>query len=337
VKAIVKARPEPGVEIWDVPAPEPGPDDVLIRLMAASVCGTDLHIHEWDEWSAARIKPPRIIGHEFYGEIIAVGSRVTDRKVGDRVASESHVVPIDSPWMQSGLGHVAPETQILGVDIDGGFAEYAVMPWWNARITDPSVPPHLACFQDALGNAVHTVMAGPVKGQRVLITGLGPIGLFAVAICRALGAEQIIGVEPAPYRQELARKLGIDAVFSPGPSLLSQLGTVDATLEMSGHPESLDLAIRATRPGGRISLLGVYRHAHQDLPMNDVIFKGLVLQGIVGRKLWETWDQMAELFASGQLNLEPVVTHTFHFTEFARAMELLTAGNAGKVVFTFED
>ena len=335
MKAIVKAHAAPGVEIWDVPEPTMGPDDVLIRLIAASVCGTDLHIYEWDAWSAARIKPPRIIGHEFYGEVIAVGANVSERKVGDRVASESHVVPLDSPWLKNGLGHVAPETQILGVDIDGGFAEYAAIPWQNARITAPEVLPHLACFQDALGNAVHTVMAGPVEGKRILITGLGPIGLFSVAICKALGAAEVIGIEPSPYRQNLAHQLGIDRVLEPGDHVAAEIGEVDGTLEMSGHPASLDLAIRATRPGGRISLLGVYRTAAQTLPMNDVIFKGLALQGIVGRKLWETWDQMAEIFASGRLNLDPVVTHQMPYTEFEAAMQLMQAGNAGKVVFTF--
>ena len=183
-------------------------------------------------------------------------------------------------------------------------------------------------------------MAGPVQGKRILITGLGPIGLFAVAVCRALGATAVYGVEPSPYRQELARQLGIDEVFEPHADLKTdlcrRLGDVDATLEMSGHPSSLELAVALTRPGGRISLLGVYRHPHQDLPMNDVIFKGLELQGIVGRKLWETWDQMAELFASGQLNLEPVVTHQMPFTEFSEAMRLLVAGRAGKVVLTFD-
>ena len=337
VKAIIKARPAPGIEIHEVDVPSVGPLDVKLQLKAASVCGTDLHIYEWDAWSAGRIVPPRIIGHEFCGTIIEVGSDVTDRKVGDFVSSESHVVPLDSPWMTAGLGHVAPETKILGVDIDGGFADFAVMPWWNARLTSPSVPPHLACFQDAFGNAVHTAMAGPVAGQTILITGLGPIGLFAVAVCRALGAARVVGVEPSAYRRQLAETLGIDAVYAPDAvDLAAEIGTVDATLEMSGHPGSLRLAIEQTRPGGRISLLGVYRQATQEHPINDVIFKGLQLQGIVGRKLWETWDQMAELFASGRLHLDPVVTHQMHFTEFEKAMELLQMGQAGKVVFTFD-
>ncbi|MDX2065112.1 MAG: alcohol dehydrogenase catalytic domain-containing protein [Fimbriimonadaceae bacterium] len=333
MKAIVKARPEFGVELREVAEPVLGPRDVLIAVEAASVCGTDLHIYQWDAWSASRIQPPRVIGHEFCGRIIAVGSDVTERAVGDYVASESHVVDADSPWMRAGLGHVDPDTRILGVDIDGGFAPRVAIPWENARRTPDNVPPEIACFQDALGNAVHTAMAGPVAGQRVLIIGLGPIGLFAIAICRALGAAEVIGVEPSPFRIALAEQLGIDRVLRPEET--AGIGPVDATLEMSGHPASLALAIDKTRPGGRISCLGVYRDAAQSVAMNDVIFKGLQLQGIVGRRLWETWDQMGELLGSGRLQLAPIVTHRMPYTEFESAMELLSAGRAGKVVFDF--
>ena len=342
MKAIAKTRPEPGVEIIDAPEPTPGPGEVKLKLEAASVCGTDLHIYQWDAWSAGRIKPPRIIGHEFCGTIVELGEGVTERSVGQFVASESHIVPLDSPWLTAGLGHVAPETVILGVDIDGGFAEYVCIPWQNARITDrDKVPPKFAAFQDALGNAVHTAMAGPLEDRTILITGMGPIGLFAASVCKAAGARQVIATEISPYRIELAEAVGVDHIVNPSQTdvraELARLAPegVDATLEMSGHPSSLALAIECTRPGGRISMLGVYKDPIQPVNLNDVIFKGLDLQGIVGRKLWETWDQMAALFASGRLNLDPVVTHEMHYTEFQRAMELMTAGKAGKVVFTF--
>lgn len=342
VKAIAKVRPEPGVEIIQAPEPTPGPGQVKIRLEAASVCGTDLHIYKWDSWSASRVKPPRIIGHEFCGTIVELGEGVSDRQVGQFVASESHIICGKCRQCLHGQGHVCVNTKILGVDIDGGFAEYAVIPAESARPTDRSVPARIASFQDALGNAVHTAMAGPLLDQTVLITGMGPIGLFAVSVAKAMGASKVIATEISPFRIELAHKVGADVVLSPADGDLSEAvlklvpGGVDATLEMSGHPSSLALAVKCTRPGGRMSMLGVYQENIQSVALNDVIFKGITLQGIVGRNLWQTWDQMGELLASGKLNLDPVVTHEMHFTEFAKAMELMSAGKAGKVVFTFE-
>ncbi len=342
MKAIAKTRPEPGVEIIDAPEPQVGPGQVKIRLEAASVCGTDLHIYNWDGWSSSRILPPRIIGHEFCGTIVEVGEGVNDRKVGDFVSSESHIVCGHCRQCVSGQGHVCVNTRILGVDVDGGFAEFAVIPEANARLTDRSIPKEIAAFQDALGNAVHTVMAGPVKDQTILITGMGPIGLFAVSICKALGAAKVIVTEVSPYRIDLAKQVGADVILSPKDGDLASLieaacpGGVDGTLEMSGHPSQLELAVTSTRPGGRISLLGVYAESRQAIDINSVIFKGIDMQGIVGRRLWQTWDQMAELLGSGKLNLAPVITHKMHYTEFQKAMELMKAGQAGKVVFTFE-
>ena len=342
VKAIAKVRPEPGVEIIEVNEPDVRPGTVKIRLEAASVCGTDLHIYSWDAWAASRIHPPRVIGHEFCGTIEAVGQGVTDRKVGDFVASESHIICGHCKQCLNGQGHVCVNTQILGVDVDGGFASHVVVPAENARLTSRSIPKEIACFQDALGNAVHTAMAGPLAGQTVLITGMGPIGLFALSVCKAAGATKVIVTEVSPYRIELAEKVGADVILNPNSGdLASQIlkevpGGVDATLEMSGHPSSLALAIEATRPGGRLSLLGVYGNPMQTIDMNAVIFKGIDIQGIVGRNLWKTWDQMSELLQGGKLNLFPVITHQMHYTEFQSAMELMKAGKAGKVVFTFE-
>ena len=342
MRAIAKVRPEPGVEIIEVEEPLTGTGQVKIRLEAASVCGTDLHIYSWDPWAASRIHPPRIIGHEFCGTIVEVGEGVTDRKVGDFVASESHIVCGKCRQCLSGQAHVCINTKILGVDVDGGFAPFAVVPSENARLTPRSVRPEVAAFQDALGNGVHTAMAGPIKDQVILITGMGPIGLFAATICKAAGAAKVIATEISPYRIGLAKQVGVDVVLSPEDGdLASRIqalapGGVDGTLEMSGHPSSLDLAVKVTRPGGRISLLGVYRESRQPIDVNELIFKGIDLQGIVGRKLWKTWDQMSELLASGKLNLDPVITHRMHYTEFHKAMELMKAGQAGKVVFTYE-
>jgi threonine 3-dehydrogenase len=342
VKAIAKTRPEPGVEIVDVPEPMVRPGHVKIKLEAASVCGTDLHIYNWDAWSSGRIKPPRIIGHEFCGTIVEIGDDVTERAIGDFVASESHIVCGHCLQCRMGQAHVCVNTKILGVDVDGGFAEFAVIPWENARPTPKTVSPLIASFQDALGNAVHTAMSGPIEGCTILITGMGPIGQFAVSVCKAMGAKAIYATEISEYRADIARKVGADRVFNPmTENVVKELQTlhpegVDGVLEMSGHPTQLSLAAQVVRPGGRISLLGVYADNSQSIPVNDLIFKGVDIHAIVGRRLWQTWDQMAELFSSGKLMLDPVVTHVMHFTQFQDAMELMKAGKAGKVVFTFE-
>lgn len=334
-------RPEPGVDLIDADEPAATPGTVKIKLEAASVCGTDLHIYSWDPWAASRIAPPRIIGHEFCGTIVEVGPGVTDRRIGEFVASESHIVCGKCTQCRLGQAHVCVNTRILGVDVDGGFAEYAVIPAANARTTDRRIPPKVACFQDALGNAVHTALAGPVEGQKILITGLGPIGLFAVAICRALKAEAVVGIEISPTRIEIARKLGINLVLNPKTdpvdAALESFAPrgFDGVLEMSGHPSSLNVAARHVRPGGRISLLGLFSDPEQKIRLNDLIFKGVEIQGIVGRRLWQTWDQMQDLLLCRGLDVESVVTHEMPFTEFAKGMELLKNGAAGKLVFMF--
>jgi len=343
VKAIAKATPEPGVTIIDTDEPQIRPGCVKLRVERASVCGTDLHIYNWDAWSSGRIKPPRIIGHEFCGEIIEVGEGVTDRAVGDFVATESHIVCGECRLCKLGLGHLCENTQILGVDVDGGFAPYAVIPAMNARPTSDIVPKTVASMQDAIGNAVHTVMEGPVEDCDILITGLGPIGLFSVAICKALGARSVWATEVSEYRIELAKQLGVDRVLNPKSDDIHAVlekevpHGFDGTLEMSGHPGSLEIAIEHTRLGGRISLLGLYADRLRFMDMNRVIFKGLTLQGIVGRKIWQTWDQMNWLFTEKGLDLRPVVTHEMHFSEVEKAMQTLKAGLAGKIVLSFED
>ena len=342
VKAIAKTAPQPGVEVVDVPEPQVRPGTVKIKVEKASVCGTDLHIYSWDAWSAGRIKPPRIIGHEFCGTVIEVGEGVTNRKVGDFVATESHIVDGTCRMCRLGLGHLCENTQILGVDVDGGFSPFAVIPAANARPTSDVVPRSVACMQDAVGNAVHTVMEWPIEGQSILVTGLGPIGLFGVAICKALGAATVYGTEVSDYRIALAKKLGADRVLNPTKDDVHAVlekevpHGFDATLEMSGHPGSLELAIERTRPGGRVALLGLYADRLRFMDMNKVIFKGLHLQGIIGRKIWQTWEQMDWLFTEKRLDLTPVVTHEMHFTEIDCAMRILKEGKAGKIVLTFD-
>lgn len=341
MKAIAKTQSAPGLEIIEVDEPKIKPGHVKLKVERASLCGTDLHIYNWDQWSSNRIKPVRIIGHEFCGTVIEVGEGVTDRKVGDYVASESHIVDENSEDFKNGLGHIDRTTSILGVDVDGGFAPFAVIPAMNARPIPAVVPKEVASMLDALGNAVHTVMDGPVENKSILITGLGPIGLFAVAICKALGAKKIYATEISPYRIAIAKQLGADHIFNPlefnvQESLqeMEPFG-VDATLEMSGHPSSLPIAINSTSPGGRISLLGVYPDKIQNLDFNQIIFKGLRLNGIVGRKMWETWDQMNWLLTEKNLDVTPVITHQVPFEDFESAITAMKSGQAGKVVLTF--
>ncbi|WKZ79112.1 MAG: L-threonine 3-dehydrogenase [Fimbriimonadaceae bacterium] len=342
MKAIAKTRPEAGVELIDVPEPQVGPGSVKVRLEAASVCGTDLHIYSWDEWAAKRIQPPRIIGHEFCGTIVEVGPGVVDRQVGDFVASESHITCGVCRQCRLGLGHVCVNTRILGVDVDGGFAPFVVIPKDNAQPISRSIPPKIASFLDAFGNAVHTVNAGPVLDQKVLITGMGPIGMFAAAVCKAEGASLVAATEISDFRAGLARQMGADAVLDPRrddlEAALRELAPegFDAVLEMSGSPAALDLAVRSVRPGGRLSLLGVYKESRQSVDMNALVFGGVEVQGIVGRRLWETWVQMRGLLERGAVDLEPVVTHELPYTEFAYGMELMKKGEAGKVVFQFD-
>ncbi len=342
MKAIAKVSPAPGLNLIDVPEPAIRPGHVRLKIERGSVCGTDLHIYNWDKWSQGRIHPPRIVGHEFCGTIVEVGEGVSDRKVGDFVASESHIVDPASPMYLAGLGHIDDTTRILGVDVDGGFSPYAVIPALNARLVPSSVPKSVASMLDALGNAVHTVMDGPVENRTILITGLGPIGLFAVAICRALGAHKIYATEVSPYRIKLAEQLGLDVVFNPREvavgEVLAKLEPhgVDATLEMSGHPGSLDLAIQATKKGGRVSLLGVFAEALSQVDFNPIVFKGLQVHGIAGRRMWETWEQMAWLLTEKKLDVTPIMTHQLAFTDFQEAMEIMNRGEAGKIVLDFE-
>ncbi len=337
---IAKTRPEPGIDLAEFPEPNIRPGTVKIRVTSGSICGTDLHIYNWDAWSSNRIKPPRIIGHEFCGEIVEVGEGVATNRIGQFVSSESHIVCGKCLQCRSGQGHVCTNTQLLGIDVDGGFGPYAVIPADNARVTPRFVPHEVASMLDAVGNAVHTVLDGPVKDCQLLITGMGPIGLFSVAIAKALGAAEIIVTEVRPYRKDLAKQLGADLILDPTQDDVdailrkrAPLG-LDGALEMSGHPSAIPLAINHVRPGGRISLLGLYPEAQQKIGMNTLIMKGIRMNGIVGRKIWETWDAMFALLEDG-LDLMPVVTHRMPFGEVHEAMNILSKGEAGKIVLDF--
>ena len=341
VKAIVKTKPEPGLNIIEVPEPPVQPGTVKIRIEKASICGTDLHIYNWDAWSSARIHPPRIIGHEFCGTIVEVGEGVENRAVGEFVSSESRITCGKCAQCLNAQAHLCQNLKILGVDIDGGFATYAVIPSQNAVKTPPSVSKDIACMQDAIGNAVHTVMAGPIKNKSVLITGLGPQGLFAGAICKSLGASQVVALEVSSFRVQIAKRLNFGTILDPREDdITSTLKTLDpegfdVALEMSGHGSSFNLLIQHTRPGGRVSLLGISPNSQESIDINTVVLGGLEVQGISGRRLWETWNQMHHLLLEEKLDLSPVITHHLHYTQIEEAMQLLKTGQAGKIVLDF--
>ena len=337
MKAVMKAVAAPGLELRTAPDPTPGEDEVVLAVKATSMCGTDVHIYQWDAWAQGRIRPPRILGHEMYGEVVALGKGVTTVAVGDRVAAESHVTCGKCFQCRTGNAHVCKNYSILGIDRDGSFAPYVALPEKVLWKTAPEIPPELACMQESLGNSVHAVLGEDVTGHTLLVTGCGPTGLFAIAVGRTAGASTIIATDVSEYRLGLARKVGADLAFAPGPDaetvILDHTGGegVDGALEMSGHPSAVRLCFRAVKNAGRVSLFGI---PNAPVPLdlaNDVIFKGVRVHGITGRRLFDTWYRLAGLFRAG-LDIRPIVTHTFPLAEFERGFELMHDGRCGKVV-----
>jgi threonine 3-dehydrogenase len=339
MQAVVKAEAAPGIELREVPVPTAGPGEVLVRVQAASVCGTDLHIYEWDEWAQGRIHPPLIPGHEFAGVVAGAGRGVTTVKEGDLVSAEMHVACGKCLQCRTGLAHVCQHVRILGVDADGAFASYAIIPETNIWKLSPAIPHDYASLLDPLGNAVHTVLAGPIAAKTVAITGCGAIGLFSIAVAKACGAAKVFALEVNAHRRSVAAKMGADLALDPAEDgvekqiLEATGGTgVDVLLEMSGHPAAMKLGFALLRTGGRASLLGIPSRPVELDFARDIIFKGATVQGINGRKMFETWFQMEALLAAGKLDLEPVITHRLKLAEFPQAMKLLESGEAIKVV-----
>ena len=339
MQAVVKAKAAHGIELREVPVPTPGPGEVLVRVTAASVCGTDLHIFNWDQWAQGRIHPPLIPGHEFAGAVAGVGRGVTTVKEGDLVSAEMHVACGKCLQCRIGQAHICQHVRILGVDADGAFAGYAIIPETNIWKLSASIPHEYASLLDPLGNAVHTVLAGPIAAQTVAVTGCGAIGLFSIAVAKACGAARVFAIELNAHRRSVAAAMGADVTLDPAvdnvtkPVLEATGGTgVDVLLEMSGHPEAIRMGFSILRTGGRASLLGIPSRPFELDFARDIIFKGAIVQGINGRKMFETWFLMEALLATGKLNLEPVITHRLKLSEFPQAMELLRTGEAIKVV-----
>jgi threonine 3-dehydrogenase len=341
MQALVKTAAAPGMEMREMPVPAIGPTDVLVAVETASVCGTDLHIYHWDEWAQARIKPPYIPGHEFCGTVAAIGDLVQDLQIGDFVSAEMHVACGHCLQCRSGQAHVCQFVKILGVDADGAFADYVRIPASNIWKLSPAIPRDFGSLFDPFGNAVHTVLSGPIAGQTVAVTGCGPIGLFSIAVAKACGASHIFAIEPNAQRRELARRMGARTLLDPASGDVEQQvkaatggNGVDVLLEMSGHPAAIVQGFRLLRMGGRASLLGIpSRPVELDLA-NAVIFKGATVHGINGRKMYETWFQAEALLRESRIDLAPVITHRLPLAEFGEAMHLLESGEASKILLT---
>ncbi len=341
MRALLKASAIPGLTLTTCPDPAPGPHDAVVRVKATSLCGTDAHIYNWDPWAHSRIHPPRIIGHEMCGEVIAVGSSVSLVKIGDYVAAESHLTCGQCFQCRTGQAHVCRNYRILGIDLDGSFAEYVTLPENVLWHTSPDIPPQFACVQEPLGNAVDAALAEDLTGHTVLITGCGPTGLFSTAVARTAGAATIIATDISDYRLDLAKQVGADHVLNVKTLQGDAVGSairditsgegVDASLEMSGNPAALHQAFRAVKNGGRVTLFGIPTGAICFDLANEIIFKGIRVHGITGRRLFSTWYRLAGLFKAG-LNIKPVVTHTFPMSEFAKGFDLINSGQCGKVV-----
>jgi threonine 3-dehydrogenase len=336
--AVVKATAGPGAEIDQVAIPEPTGKDVLIEVAASSICGTDVHIFDWNDWARRHIHPPRIFGHEMSGRVVMSGPDVTDLEPGAFIAAETHVVDHTCRQCQRGLYHLCENVRVLGVDRDGSFARYVLLPAENCWRNAAGLSPEIAALQEPFGNAVHAATAGALKDNVVAIFGLGPIGLCAVGIARAEGAAAVYGVEPNPYRRELAQRMGANAVFSPSESPVEQIRKanggvgVDVVLEMSGHPMAVEQGLQVLHSGGWISLLGIGDRP-VTLDLNElVVTKGVTIYGIFGRRIWDTWERTSSYLSTGKVDVSPLITHRFPLEDFPEAMARMKSGRSGKVV-----
>jgi threonine 3-dehydrogenase len=338
MKSLVKHHAGPGFQLTDVPVPAIRDNEVLIRVRRAGVCGTDVHIYEWDDWARGRCKPPFVVGHEFAGDVVEAGKLVTDVKVGDRVTAEGHIVCGRCLACRTGNSHVCPNTRIIGVDRDGCFAEYISMPSLNVWHLDDSISFDIGGIHDPMGNAFHTALTAEIAGSVVLITGCGPIGIFAVGICRAAGAARIIASDINDRRLELAKTMGAnDAVHPDQVEEAVKRATngsgVDVVLEMSGIPAAIHQAFAMVRLGGRVQMLGIPAKPMEVNFANEIIFKGITIYGVIGRRMYETWHQMTRFLLSGEFDPTPVITHRFPLEGFEEAMRVIKTGEAGKVIF----
>ena len=337
MKALVKSRRDIGLELQDVPFPKIGINDCLIRVEKTGICGTDLHIYNWDAWAQKTIPVPMVVGHEFVGEIVEVGSNVTDFFPGEIVSGEGHVVCGRCRNCLAGRRHLCKDTKGVGVNRTGAFAEYIALPMTNVWHHSPSIDRDIASIFDPLGNAVHTALSFDCLGEDVLITGAGPIGLMATAVVRHAGARHVVVSDVNPFRLELAKRMGaslaVDARSRTMSEVQEELGMregFDVGLEMSGAPSALRTMLANMCHGGKIAMLGIPSEQIA-IDWNLVVFNMLTIRGIYGREMYETWYKMSVLLDSG-LDISPVITHRFHYSEFEKGFEAMQTGQSGKVI-----
>lgn len=342
MKAIVKPGPGPGLELRDVPVPEPGPGEALIRIRKTAICGTDVHIYQWDEWSCRTIRPPLTIGHEYVGVVEKTGPGVHDLREGMLVSGEGHIVCGRCRNCLAGRRHLCPNTVGVGVNRDGAFAEYLCLPAVNAWVCDPSFPEEICAISDPYGNAVHTALSFDVLGEDILITGAGPIGLIACAVVRHAGARNVVVTDLNPYRLRLAERLGATAAINVAEDSLAQTMArlrmkegFDVGLEMSGNGGAFAEMIERMCNGGKIALLGIHKPG-TPVDWNRIVFKGLHIKGIYGREMFETWYKMTTMLQSG-LDISPVITHRLPYTEFEEGFRIMMSGQSGKIVLNWEE
>ncbi|MEC7510806.1 MAG: L-threonine 3-dehydrogenase [Pseudomonadota bacterium] len=341
MKSLVKAKAEKGIWLQDTPEPEVGHNDLLIKIRKTAICGTDMHIYNWDDWSQKTIPVPMVVGHEYVGEVVGMGQEVKGFKVGDRVSGEGHITCGHCRNCRAGRVHLCRNTEGVGVNRPGAFAEYLVIPAFNAFKIPDNISDDLASIFDPFGNAVHTALSFDLVGEDVLITGAGPIGIMAAAVAKHVGARHVVVTDINPYRLELAKKMGatraVDVSKEDLKDVMNELGMTegfDVGLEMSGVPVAFRDMLNKMNHGGKIAMMGI---PPQDVAIdwNQVIFKGLVIKGIYGREMFETWYKMASLLQSG-LYLSPIITHTFSIDDFQKGFDTMGSGHSGKVILDWQ-
>ena len=342
MKALVKKKAEPGLWLEDVPLPEVGINDVLIEILRTGICGTDVHIYNWDAWSQRTVPVPLVIGHEFVGRVVDVGANVKDFHAGDIVSGEGHVVCGRCRNCLAGRRHLCKDTKGIGVNRPGAYAEFLALPMTNVWALDPAVPRDVAAIFDPFGNAVHTALRFPVLGEDVLVTGAGPIGIMAAAVAKHAGARYVVVTDVNPYRLELARKMGatlaVDVRTRDIASVQRELGMregFDVGLEMSGNAAAFRDMLANMCHGGKIAMLGI-QNGEAAIDWSTVIFNMLAIQGIYGREMYETWYKMTVMVQSG-LDITPIITHRFHYADFEKGFAAMRSGESGKVVLTWKE
>ncbi len=339
MKAIAKTKRKKGMELINVPTPQIGLRDVLVKVTLASICGTDVHIYDWTHWARHRFTPPRIIGHEFVGIVEKIGNEVTHVGRGDRVSAESHISCGHCYQCSNGYSEVCRNLKLLGVDYDGALSEYLVLPEHVLWKNNSNIPDKWATIQEPFGNAIDTVMAEDVSAKTVLILGAGPIGLFATGIARASGASLIIVSDPNNYRLNISKKMGAHMALNPGKEDITPLildatnnNGVDVVLEFSGNNQALNQGLEVITPGGRISILGIYEKRVSIDLNKEVIFKKIRIYGITGRKVFSSWHKTSRFLSSGIVNPDPILTHQFPLKDYEKGIKLMREGKCGKVI-----